>query len=279
MTRVSIVVPAYNNADHIEETLHSIVSQTHADLEIIVADHSSTDGTRAVVERFADDPRLTIVDTPSGGGAPRNWDRVTQLATGDFIKLVCGDDLLDPTIVERQVAVLSEDDRVALTSVRRSIVDAESRPVIRARGLGGALNGRVPGTQAIRATVRAGSNLLGEPACVMMRRDALEAAGFWDPRFPYLIDEATYARVLLTGDFVGIPEPLASFRISQSQWSVALTKQQYEQAAGFHRWMHDTRPDVVSRSDLAVGNALARANASGRRLTYVALQRRMSKSA
>lgn len=278
MTLVSIVVPAYNNADHIEETMQSIVSQTHRDLEIIVADHASTDDTRAVIERFSDDPRLTIADTEAGGGAPRNWNRVTELATGEYIKLVCGDDLLDPTIVERQLAALEADDRVVLAASRRTIVDADSRPVINARGLGG-LEGRMPGSKAIRATVRAGSNIFGEPACVMMRRDALEAVGMWDPRFPYLIDEATYARVLLTGDFVAIPEALAAFRMSQSQWSVALTKQQYRQAAGFHRWMHEARPDVVGRVDLAVGNAFARANATGRRLAYAALQRRMSKDA
>ena len=278
MTLVSIVVPAYNNADHIEETLRSIVDQTHEDLEIIVADHSSTDGTRAVVERFASDPRLRIVDTEAGGGAPRNWNRVTELATGPFLKLVCGDDLLDPSIVERQLAAMEVDDRIVLAAARRSIVDADSRPVLGARGLSG-LEGRMPGTTAVRATVRAGSNIFGEPACVMMRRDALVDIGLWDPRFPYLIDEATYARVLLTGDFVAIPEPLAAFRISQSQWSVALTKQQYGQAAAFHRWINEARPDVVRNADVVIGNAMARANATGRRLTYAALQRRMSKHA
>jgi glycosyltransferase involved in cell wall biosynthesis len=278
VTLVSIVVPAYNNADHIEETLESIFAQSHADLEVIVADHSSKDDTRALVERFSGDSRLTIVDTEAGGGAPRNWNRVTELANGEFIKLVCGDDLLAPTIVERQLAALTEDDGIVLAASRRTIVDADSRPVIGARGLAG-LEGRVPGAKAVRATVRAGSNILGEPACVMMRRDALVEVGLWDPRFPYLIDEATYARVLLTGDLAAIPEPLASFRISDSQWSVALTKQQYSQAAGFHRWMHRERPDVVSSSDVAVGNAFARANATGRRLAYATLQRRMSKKA
>lgn len=278
MTLVSIVVPAYNNADHIEETLESILAQTHGDLEIIVADHASKDDTRALVERFSDDSRLTIIDTEAGGGAPRNWNRVTELATGEFIKLVCGDDLLSPTIVERQLDALTQDDGIVLTASRRTIVDAHSRPVIGARGLAG-LEGRVTGTTAVRATVRAGSNIFGEPACVMMRRESLVQVGLWDPRFPYLIDEATYARVLLTGDFVAVPEPLASFRISDSQWSVALTKQQFAQAAGFHRWMHRERPDVISTADVTVGNSFARANATGRRLAYAMLQRRMSKKA
>lgn len=277
MTTVSIVVPAYNNADHIGETLDSIFAQTHEDLQVIVADHESTDTTRAIIERYASDSRLTILDTPSGGGAPRNWNRVTAEATGDYIKLVCGDDLLHPEIVERQVRALASDDGIVLTASRRSIVDANSRTVIPARGLAG-LSGRLRGSAAVRATVRSGSNIFGEPACVMMRRAALEEVGAWDPRFPYLIDEATYARVLLTGDFYAIPEALASFRISQAQWSVKLTAEQYGQTAAFHRWLHDERPDVVRGVDLTLGNTWARINATGRRLTYKALQRRMTKS-
>ena len=277
MTTVSIVVPAYNNAEHIRETLESIFAQTHEDLEVIVADHSSTDGTRAVIEEFASDDRLTILDTHAGGGAPRNWNRVTERATGEYIKLVCGDDLLHPEIVAIQVRALEADGDIALVASRRSIVDANSRPVIAERGLPH-LAGRVNGRKAIRATIRSGTNVFGEPACVMVRRSSLVAAGLWDPRFPYLIDEATYARVLLAGDLYAVPRALASFRISDTQWSVKLTNEQYRQASGFHQWVRDSHPEVISRWDVMLGNAAARANAMGRRAAYAVLKTRMSKS-
>ena len=86
------------------------------------------------------------------------------------------------------------------------------------RGLAG-LTGRVPGRVAARHTVVAGSNIFGEPACVLIRREALVRAGGWDGRHPYVIDEATYVKVLLTGDFFGIDKALAAFRLSSSQWS------------------------------------------------------------
>lgn len=67
--------------------------------------------------------------------------------------------------------------------------------MLRGRGLG--MRGEVTGTEAIRRTVLAGTNIFGEPASVLFRRAALIDVGGWDGRFPYLIDLATYCAVLL----------------------------------------------------------------------------------
>ncbi len=92
--RVSIVIPAYNNADYLAETVDSVLAQTFTDFEVVIADHSSTDGTWDVMQRYADEPRVRLLRTEAGGGALRNWNRVSQEAGGELIKLVCGDDLL-----------------------------------------------------------------------------------------------------------------------------------------------------------------------------------------
>jgi glycosyltransferase involved in cell wall biosynthesis len=272
---VSIVVPAYNNAGFIESTMRSILAQTHTDLEIVVADHGSTDGTLDRLQQFAGDPRVSILTTEAGGGAVRNWNRVSEAATGEFVKLVCGDDIIEPTMVQRQLALF--DDGVALVASSRSIVDADEKVIIRNRGLGG-LEGRHTGDAATRATVRSGTNLFGEPACVMMRRDALASAGFWSPTESYLIDEATYVSVLEHGDFVGVREPLAKFRVNGEQWSVRLAKQQAAQAIAFHNRLKSQRPGLLSSADVALGNARARANALARRALYVVLGRRMRRA-
>ncbi|MET1051296.1 MAG: glycosyltransferase [Mycetocola sp.] len=273
---VSLVIPAYNNADYLAETMDSVLAQTYPNLEVIVADHSSTDTTRAVAERYSADPRVTILSTPAGGGALRNWNRVSEQATGRYLKLVCGDDVLEPTIVDKQVTAMEANPGAVLVASKRDIIDANGTPVVKGRGLAG-LAGRHPGTDAIRRTVREGTNIFGEPACVLVDRETLEAAGWWDSRWPYLIDETTYAQVLLRGDFIGLDESLAGFRVSHSQWSVRLAKQQSDQAAGFHTWMRATRPDVISRFDLGLGNARARLMSIVRRLAYVYLDKRMSR--
>lgn len=273
--RVSIVIPTYNNADYVAATMDSVLAQTYPDVEVVVADHSSTDATPDILARYAGDPRVRLEVTPAGGGAERNWNRVTDLATGEYLKLVCGDDLLHPEILAEQVAALDDagPDAVMVAS-RRDLVDARGEVFLRGRGLAG-LSGALPGVQALRATVRAGTNIFGEPMCTLLRRQTLVDAGGWDGTNGYYIDAATYARVLVRGTFVALPRSLASFRVSASQWSVALMAQQYRQAVAFHAQARALAPGTISAADERRGNLMARVATLQRRAAYLALGRRM----
>ena len=275
--QVSVVVPAYNSVAFIESTMRSILAQTFTDFELLVSDHSSTDGTWEVLQRFIIDPRVRLSRLPSGGGAPANFNAVTNLATGEFVKLVCGDDLLYPENLSVQVAALAAHPSAVLAASTRDVVDAHGATVLSNRGLWG-LRGEVAGKDAIRRTVLAGSNIFGEPASVMFRRDALSDAGGWDDRFPYVIDQATYCAVLQRGSLVAVPGPLAAFRLSQSQWSVQLMRAQCDQAIALHRECATMHLGLLGRDDLLVGNARVRANAFGRRAVYRWLGPRMTPS-
>jgi glycosyltransferase involved in cell wall biosynthesis len=272
--RVSVVVPSYNNADYLAETMDSILAQTYDDFEVVVADHSSTDGTMDIARRYEADPRVRLLTTEAGGGAKRNWDRVSQEARGELIKLVCGDDLIAPTALARQVSAFDEHPSAVLVASQRTLVDAAGRTLISARGLGG-LNGLVGGREAARTAVLAGSNIFGEPACVMVRRDALEKIGWWDNTHPYLIDQASFIEVSLQGDVVAIPGSLASFRINAGQWSVRLAREQAQQAAGFHEKLRSENPDLLSANDVRIGNFKALLTSFMRRAVYVVLRHRM----
>lgn len=265
---VSIVIPAYNNAEYLAEAIDSALAQTYQNLELIVSDHSSTDDTLKVMHRYEADGRVKLLTTTAGGGALRNWNRVSQAAAGEYIKLLCGDDLLYPAIVSRQVEALSAAPTASIAASSRDIVNSQGKVVMRNRGLKG-LNGVLPGQEVIRRTVVAGANLLGEPGSVMFVRKSLEDIGYWDSRFPYLIDEATYIRALLVGDLVAVPGPLAAFRLSETQWSARLIHEQADQTMRFHSSLHQERPDIIRFADLKRGNARARRAAQGRRLAYL----------
>lgn len=272
--RVSIVIPSFNNEKYIAETMRSVLSQTFTDFELIVADHSSIDQTWEVLQEFASDSRVRLLTTPAGGGAAQNWNRVTSEAKGELLKLVCGDDVLYPESLAIQVAAFDANPGAVMVASPRDIVDASGRPIIRNRGLAG-MTGRIKGPDALRHSVLRGSNVFGEPCCVMMRRDVLESIGGWHGDPGFTIDQATYSRVLIEGDFVGTPGPLAAFRVSASQWSVRLTRQQAESAAAMHRQLADLAPETLSPADVRRGNRMARLRAWQRRLVYLYLGRRM----
>lgn len=273
--KVSIVIPAYNNVQYIAETLESVLNQSYDDYEVVIADHSSVDGTADVIQRYSENPKLRILSpTPVGGGAQANWNRVTAEAKGEYLKLVCGDDIITSTAIAEQVAAFEKYPTAVLVASQRDLVDSRGSEFIRGRGLQG-ISGLVSGSEAVRATVVAGSNIFGEPACVMLRRELLEEEGGWDNTHPYLIDEATYVRVCFHGDVVALRRSLAKFRISASQWSVRLAKQQSDQAIAFHRQIARNHPDVLSRFDLAVGNLRAIGMSYARRLAYARLRKRM----
>jgi glycosyltransferase involved in cell wall biosynthesis len=271
---VSVVVPSYNNVGFIEATMDSILGQTFEDFELVVADHSSTDGTWERLQRYGADPRVRLMRTEAGGGAPRNWERVTAAARGELVKLVCGDDIIYPDCLRTQVEAIDANQSVVLVAARRDLIDARGGTVITGRGLAG-LIGCVPGRVAARHTVVAGANIFGEPACVLIRRATLERAGGWDGRHPFVIDEATYVNVLLHGDFFGIGTALAGFRLSSSQWSVHLAHEQSDQVIRFHHRLTGDAPGLLSRTDLLRGDAMARGMAYVRRLAYVWVGRRM----
>jgi len=272
--RVSVVVPSYNNASFIEATMDSILAQTFEDFELVVADHSSTDGTWERLQRYSADPRVRLLRTEPGGGAPGNWQRVTAAARGELLKLVCGDDIIYPDCLRVQVEAMDARPSVVLVAAQRDLIDARGDIVLARRGLAG-LTGEVAGREAARHTVLAGSNIFGEPACVLIRRQPLLDAGGWDGRHPYVIDEATYVQVLLRGDFLGIGSSLAAFRLSSSQWSVHLAREQSRQVIGFHHRLAGDNPGLLSRADLRRGDARARGMAYARRLAYLWVGRRM----
>ena len=260
---VSIVIPSYNNAAFIEATMASVLEQTYTDLEVIVSDHSSTDGTWEKLQQFAGDARVRLFQTPTGGGAPANWKAVTREATGEYLKLVCGDDVIYPEMVTRQVDVLQRSGAV-LSATKRDIINASGKVLVKARGLQG-VTSSMPGVDAVRAAVRAGTNVFGEPGCVLMRREALEAEGGWDARDPYVIDQQTYSRVLTHGEFAPVNESLAAFRLSSGQWTAKLANSQSAQVVSYHHRFAAEHPGTLTRTDLALGDTRARAMAYVRR--------------
>jgi glycosyltransferase involved in cell wall biosynthesis len=216
--RVSVCVPAYRAAPFIGATIESVLVQTCDSWELIVVDDASPDDTFAVASRYASDPRVRLDRNEHNFGPVGNWNRVVALATGQYVKVLCDDDVLYPTCLARQVTALDAHPSAGLAGSRRDIIDQDGRTVIAGRGLAG-MEGLVPGRQAMKRMLETGTTPLGEPSVVLFRAEALREAGPFRDRYATLADVDMYARVLRDWDAVAIDDTLAAFRVSAGSWS------------------------------------------------------------
>ncbi|MGH3348358.1 MAG: glycosyltransferase family 2 protein [Nocardioides sp.] len=106
MPLLSVVVPAYQVVGWLEESLRSVLDQSLTDLEVVVVDDGSTDGTAELADRVAaTDERVRVVHRPNAGlAAARNAG--TELATGELLTFVDSDDLVVPGAYEQLVGSL-----------------------------------------------------------------------------------------------------------------------------------------------------------------------------
>ena len=102
--RVSVVIPCYNAARFLGETLQSVLAQTHADTSAIVVDDCSTDATAEIAERFG--ARVRVIRQHEQGGVSAARNAALAVADGDAIAFLDGDDRWHPEKIARQVAYL-----------------------------------------------------------------------------------------------------------------------------------------------------------------------------
>ena len=100
---VSVVMPACNSEAFIEEAVRSVLNQTIRDLELIVIDDGSTDGTRAVVEEIArEDPRIRLVINEENMGVAKSRNHGLDLCSGVYTALLDSDDYWNEDFLEKK---------------------------------------------------------------------------------------------------------------------------------------------------------------------------------
>src|SRR2546423_6885320 len=97
---VSVCIPSYNNEEFIAHTVKTVLDQTFSDFELVVVDDCSTDRSVSIVKGFSD-PKIRLFQNSRNLGLGQNWNRALSRARGKYVKLLCGDDLLHATCLER----------------------------------------------------------------------------------------------------------------------------------------------------------------------------------
>ncbi len=214
---VSVLIPSYNCARYLPETIDSVLTQNLRDFELVILDDRSSDDSAEVIARYAKrDDRVRFHVNERNLGLVGNWNACLGAARGRYVKFLHSDDKLTrPTALQRWVELLERSPSATLAVSAREIIDERSRR-IRIKGFAGQRLG-LSGARAIARTIGTGSNLIGEPSCVLFRRADAER-GF-DDRYRQLVDLEMWFYLLRRGDLVYTPECLCAFRRHERQQS------------------------------------------------------------
>lgn len=197
---VSVVIPLYNAAAVIKETIESALAQTWTDREIIVIDDGSTDGSAEIVKTFGERAQYYAFDN---GGVAKARNRGIVLSHGRYIALLDHDDLWAPTKLAKQVEVLDARPEVGMVTTGIVHLDRGGQP-LRKFPTG-------PSGEFYQLFVK---GFGPTPSAAMIRRSVINQVGGFDERFSSagLDDHEFWPRVAQQCEIALIDEPLTYHR-------------------------------------------------------------------
>lgn len=254
--RVSVTIPVYNGMPYIKAAVESVMSQLDESDELVIVDNASSDGTVQYL-RTLNDVQIRVIFRTTTQNVAANWTEAIRETSGEFVKLICGDDLIEPGCLREQTNLLALDDSLVMVAGKRTVIDDQDKILIAHHGLNG-LPARMSGDRAVKRCLLAGTNLFGEPAAVMFRGVAIRAVMPWDSRWPYMLDLSTYARVASQGEVAFIHHPVARFRVSPTSTSSRILKEQPKDFRGWRNWQADEMGEPLSllervRAEVSLG--------------------------
>jgi glycosyltransferase involved in cell wall biosynthesis len=216
---VTVGVPVYNGERYVAQTIESILAQTWKEFELIISDNGSTDRTAAICKSFAaEDPRVRYYRSETNRGAAWNHNRVFELASGEYFKWQCHDDLCHPEFLEKCVAVLDREPSVVLCYSRFVRIDENGNQVRgRTHGWDPIASSPVqrsgPPNERFRSLIYRGScceEIYGLMRSSVARQTRL--IGNYTQS-----DDNFLAELVLRGEFREVPEALFYYRLHPQQ--------------------------------------------------------------
>lgn len=124
--KVSVIVPVYNSINCLERCVNSLRAQTYGNLEILLIDDGSTDGTDQLCERLAAEDARILVYHKKNGGASSARNVGLSMASGEYVGFVDSDDYIEPYVYEELTRAL-ETGKYPVVQISRDEVDEEGR--------------------------------------------------------------------------------------------------------------------------------------------------------
>jgi glycosyltransferase involved in cell wall biosynthesis len=165
--KVSILIPTYNRENLIRETIESALDQTYYDYEIVIVDNKSTDNTYEFVKEYADNnKKIKAFQNKKNLGPVGNWKIALQKASGEYIKFLWSDDLIDNMFLEKTVPILENNDNIGFVYTKTEIFNDKFKKT--AYGLG--KTGKYNSQTFIEGALIGGYNVPVSPGCAIFRQ-------------------------------------------------------------------------------------------------------------
>jgi glycosyltransferase involved in cell wall biosynthesis len=217
---ISVVMPVYNAKRYVAEAIESILGQTFRDFEFLIIDDGSTDGSLAILKRYAGcDARIRLWSGPNAGYVPR-LNEMLALARGDLVARMDADDVSLRDRFGRQVEFLRAHPEVDVVGTGQQCIDSRGYTLT---------DWCFPlGHDEIQECALAGTGPISHPA-VMMRREAVLAAGGYIVELMPAEDFDLWLRMGEHGQLANLPDILVRYRMHEQSVSALLQPKQLAQ--------------------------------------------------
>lgn len=206
--KVSVIIPAYQDAEHIRAAVDSVLAQTYLDREVIVVDDGSTDETLKVLSAYGD--AIQVISQPNRGpSAARNLG--IQVAQGEWVAFLDADDTWLPDKLARQMPLFQKGDGVGLVCSDTFFIDSQG---LRPRT---GFMDNSPHSGRVLMTIFTASFI--PTSTVVVRKICLDQVGGFDEGLRACEDLDLWLRIAAEWEIGFVPEPLAYYRVSDGQLS------------------------------------------------------------
>ena len=205
---ISIVTPSFNQAPFLKQTIESVLSQDYAQVEYIVVDGGSTDGSQAIIQSYAD--RLAHWESTPDNGQTDAINKGFARATGKYLAWLNSDDVYQPGAITEAVAYLERHPEAGMVYSDCTFIDAQGREI-----------GRFPAAQTDYGRLRRGYVHIPQQSS-FFRADLWRKVGPLDPSFYFAMDYDLWVRLAREAPLVYLPGRVwASFRLHGDAKTIA----------------------------------------------------------
>jgi hypothetical protein len=220
--RISIVTPSFNQASFLEQTLRSVLDQDYPDLEYLVVDGGSTDGSVEIIRRYAGQLAWWVSEKDRGQAEGIN--KGLARATGEVVAWLNSDDLYQPGAFTAAVQALEAHPECGMVFGDMLALDGEGRLI----------NIQRFGDWGLEDLMQ--FRIIGQPS-VFMRRSVLEKVGFLDLNYHFLLDHQLWLRMAQAAPICHVPQVWSAARFHPAAKNVGQAASFGREAYALAAWM------------------------------------------